>query len=82
MCDVHQKSFYKAGCVIMQEYLTMNKVVLEVIVTLGADNATLSEAALPWLELESAFKRQSPRFLVSLLGSGARRECPMEAILQ
>jgi hypothetical protein len=52
----------------------MNKVTLEVIVTQGADNATLSEAAVAWLELESAFKRQSPRRMHSLLGSGAMGE--------
>jgi hypothetical protein len=65
----------------MQEYLSMNKVTLEVIVTLGADNATLSEAALAWLELESAFKRQSPRSMSSLLGSGAIGEAAYATIL-
>jgi hypothetical protein len=65
----------------LQEYLTMNKVVLEVIVTLGAGNATLSEAGLAWLELESTFKRQSPRSLVSLLGSHAMGEAAYATIL-
>jgi hypothetical protein len=65
----------------LQEYLTMNKVVLEVIVTLGADNATLSEAGLAWLKLESAFKMQSPRPLVSLLGCGAMGEAAYATIL-
>jgi hypothetical protein len=66
---------------IMQEYLTMNKVALKVIVTLGADSATLSEAAVAWLELESAFKRQSPRSMVSLLSSGATGEAAYATIL-
>jgi hypothetical protein len=65
----------------LQEYLTMNKVALEVIVTLGADNATVSEAAVAWLELESAFKRQSPRSMVSLLGSDAMDEAAYATIM-
>jgi hypothetical protein len=65
---------------IMQEYLT-NKVALEVIVTLSADSATLSEAAVAWIELESAFKRQSPRSMVGLLGSGATGEAAYATIL-
>jgi hypothetical protein len=65
----------------LQEYLTMNKVALEVIVALGADNATLSQAAVAWLELESAFKRQSPRSMVSLLGSDAMGEAAYATIL-
>jgi hypothetical protein len=66
---------------IMQEYLTMNKVALEVIVTLSAESSTLSEAAVAWLELESAFKRQWPRSMVSLLGSGATGEAAHATIL-
>jgi hypothetical protein len=82
MCGVHQTTCYKATYAWhVQEYLSMNMVTLEVIVTLGANNATLSEAALAWLELESAFKRQSLRSMHSLLGSGAMGEAAYAMIL-
>jgi hypothetical protein len=36
----------------LQENLLLNKVVPDVIVTLGAAGATISDAALAWLDLE------------------------------
>jgi hypothetical protein len=45
------------------------------------DNVTLSEAALAWLQLKSAFKRQSLRSMHSLLGSGAMGEAAYARML-
>jgi hypothetical protein len=54
----------------LQENLLLNKVVLEVIVTLGAAGATLSEAALSWLDLGGDLRLHRSSSYAHLLGMG------------
>jgi hypothetical protein len=66
----------------LQEYPLLNKVVLEVIVTLGAAGATLSEAALAWLDLEGALRLHRASSDAHLLGMGAVGEAACAMIMQ
>jgi hypothetical protein len=66
----------------LQEYLLLNKVVLEVIVTLGAAGATLSKAALAWLDLEGDLRLHKASSYAHLLGMGAVGEAAYAMIMQ
>jgi hypothetical protein len=66
----------------LQEYLLLNKVVVEVIVTLGAAGATLSEAALAWLDLEGDLRLHRASSYAHLLGMGAVGEAAYAMIMQ
>jgi hypothetical protein len=65
----------------LQGHLLLNKVVLEVIVTLGAAGATLYEAALAWLDLEGDLRLHRASSYACLLGMGAVGEAAYAMIM-
>jgi hypothetical protein len=65
----------------LQEYLRLNKVVLEVIITLSAAGATLFKASLAWLDLAGDLRLHRASFYAHLPGMGAVGEAAYAMIM-